>query len=124
MTKQFARAAPENSMVLIVGSNDVEIPQEFGGALIAATTSCIAVGCKSETDGQTQFVLGARSEVDPGNTPNFENSLDTSSGFVRLETVLGQPILEMTVSSSRTVVSIWANHAAEPDLLLIGIAPS
>jgi hypothetical protein len=119
---KVAKIAPDNSMVVVVGSNEFDVPQAFGASLIAATASCIAVGCKSSVDGPTQFVLGQRNEVDPGRVPNFESVLDTFLGFVSVQSVLHQTILEMRTSSNRTRISIWVNDLREPDLVILGVA--
>jgi hypothetical protein len=42
------------------------IPESMGGALIASTGSCAAIGCQSDVDGETEITLGPTQEIDPG----------------------------------------------------------
>lgn len=56
-----AKLAPPNSLVLLCGVGRCEIPKSMQGALILATSSCVAVSCLSEHDGETTFTLGPSS---------------------------------------------------------------
>ena len=116
-----AKVAPPNSLVLIADPSDGEIPDTMGGSLIAATSSCIAVGCRSEIDGETDFVLGAAREVDPGNGPVLTGRLETPSRKLAVRSVVGQTILEALVPDRVTSIRIWVNDPNEPDRVTIGI---
>jgi hypothetical protein len=116
-----AKTAPPNSLVLIEDPSGGNVPASMAGSLVASTMSCIAVGCKSEADGETEFRLGAVSEVDPGNRPVFQGALETPTRKVSLRTVLGHTILEMPVAGKRTMVRVWANNPKEPDKIIVGV---
>jgi len=49
--------ATSNSLVLIMDRSIGEIPESFGGSLVASTSSCIAVGTLAEHDGTTRILL-------------------------------------------------------------------
>jgi hypothetical protein len=93
----------------------------MGRSLIAATSSCIAVGCRSESDGETEFILGTTGDIDPGLHPAFEGMLKTPNRKVAVRSVLGKTILEATVSELQTKIRVWVNDPKEPDRIIIGI---
>jgi hypothetical protein len=116
-----AKVAPPNSLVLVSDPANADIPETMAGGLIASTKSCVAVGCQSDADGETEFTLGAAREVDPGSQPVFEGSLPTPNGRLAVQSVLGDTILETPVTQQRTSIRIWVNDAKEPDKVIVGI---
>jgi hypothetical protein len=72
-----AKVAPPYSVVVISDSEPAELPKDMEDSCIASTSTCIVVGCRADVDGETEFVLGATSEVDPGSHPIFEGMLET-----------------------------------------------
>jgi hypothetical protein len=115
------RIAPPNSVVLVVGSDDAEIPTSMGSALISASPSCIAVGCLAADDGETEFALGSALEVDPGGQPVFVGTLEAPKHAVAIRSVLGHTILETPVRRTHATVRIWVNHPSEPDAVRVGV---
>lgn len=116
-----AKIAPPNSLLLVAGTGGGEIPESFGGAMIASTSTCIAIGCRSEADGETEVILGRAEEIDPGDNPCFEDFLETPTRRILIRTVLGDTLLEAPVPDVRTGLRIWLNDNAEPDRIMIGI---
>jgi len=116
-----AKVAPPNSLVLISDSSGAEIPETMAGSLIASTNSCIAVGCQSDVDGETEFTLGTTREVDPGDKPVFQGMLKTPNRRVAVRSVLGHTILETPVTQEQTTVRVWVNDPKEPDRVIVGI---
>ena len=114
--------SPPNSLVLIEGLNGGEVPRDMAGSLIASTRSCIAVGCKSEADGETHLTLGRAHEVDPAGPPAFEGTLETPDRRVVVRTVSGEALLEHPVRGARTLIRVWVNDPEEPDDIRIGIS--
>jgi hypothetical protein len=115
------KVAPPNSLVLISDAHGGEIPEAMAGSLISSTTSCIAVGCQSDVDGETEFTLGASQQVDPGSQPAFQGRLRTPNGKITVRSVLGKTILEASVPRHETMVRIWVNDSKEPDSVIVGI---
>lgn len=115
------RIAPPNSVVLVVGSDDAEIPTSMGSSVISASPSCIAVGCLAADDGETEFTLGSSREVDPGGEPAFVGGLDSPKHKVAIRSVLGHTILETPVTKSQATIRIWVNHPSEPDAVRVGV---
>jgi hypothetical protein len=115
------KVAPPNSLVLVSGLGGAEIPKTLNDGLIASTDSCVAVGCQSDADGETEFTLGATHEVDPGGQPAFQGSLATPGGKLVIQSVLGHKILEAPVKQQRTYIRIWVNDPIEPNKVIVGI---
>jgi hypothetical protein len=115
------KVAPPNSLILIEDLGGGEVPASMGGSLVVSTDSCIAVGCRSDVDGDTQFTLGETHDVDPGGHPIFRGLLKTPNRRVALVSVIGQVILEAAVLQQQTIVRVWVNHPSEPDHVIVGI---
>jgi hypothetical protein len=115
------KLAPPHSVVLISDVAGGRRPDSMRGQLIAATNSCVAVGCLCEVDGETEFVLGASSAVNPGGPPTFEGRINTPNRRLEISSVLGDSILTTEVSQHETVVRVWVNDPKEPDRVIVGI---
>lgn len=114
------RVAPPNSLVLVEDPSGGDIPASMH-RLIAATDSCIAVGCLAENDGETEIVLEYCSSVDTGDQLEFEGLLRTPNCKIAIRTVYGVTLLEMPVAAAETRVRIWVNDLKEPDRITVGI---
>lgn len=112
--------APPNSLVLVEDPSGGEVPESMGSSVTASTDSCIAVGCRSESDGKSEVVLGPSAEMDPGTSPVLDQELSTPSRKVVVRTVLGDTVLESPVSTEKTRIRVWVNDQKEPDRILIG----
>lgn len=115
------KVAPPNSVVLVSDVNGGEIPKTMGGSLVSATNTCVAVGCLSEDDGQTQFTLAPFAEVRRADEPLYEGVILTPGRLVVICSVLGQRLLELPVPRESTKVRIWGNDGSEPDDVVIGV---
>jgi hypothetical protein len=115
------RMAPPNSVVLVSDVDGGEIPKTMGGSLISATSTCVAVGCLSEDDGETEFMLAPLSEVDRSDKPVYEGMLQTPKRQVVIRTVLGEHLLELHVLQELTKIIVWVNDTSEPDNVLVGV---
>ena len=120
MTKS-ANVAPPQSLILIADPSGGEIPATMSGLAIAATDSCIAVGCRSDVDGDSEFILGETGYVSLGGEPAFQGRLKTPHRKVTLRTVTGQKILEAPVLQQEITVRVWTNDSSEPDQVVVGI---
>lgn len=110
-----------NSVFFITGSDKRDMPTIQRYSTVWSTSSCVAVGCIPDVDGDTRITIGRGDEVDRGNTPIFDGLLDTKARVVRLEIVPGEVILQHAVPEIRTRVRIWVNHATTPDDVVIGL---
>jgi hypothetical protein len=89
--------------------------------LIATRDSCIAIGCRSDAEGDTEFTLGRLRDVDPGADPILHGRLKTPTYRIALRSVLGRTILEAPVQHRITTIRVWVNDSEEPDSVIVGI---
>jgi hypothetical protein len=94
----------------------------MAGQLVASTERCVAVGVRSEVDGETEFALGPAIEIDPGYPPAFSGILKTPARRIAIRLVSGEVVLETSVPSEVTLIHVWANHEAEPTQVAVGLA--
>jgi hypothetical protein len=107
---------PPNSLVL-VGDPLGAPPISMGNDLVAATTSCVAVGTLNEADGATRLrLVEALGDIPP--ILAFEGILQTPNRVLSIRNVLGKTYLEQPVSKI-TNVQIWVNHQSEPDEICV-----
>jgi hypothetical protein len=119
--KTSIEIAPPNSLLFISDQSGGTTPEIVNGESIWSTSSCVAVGCFTFSDGRTKVTLGAAGEVAPGRKPRYDGPLKTPSKSVVVSVVGGKPILQMAVQSQMTRVRIWTNHPTEPDEVIVGL---
>jgi hypothetical protein len=119
--KASARIAPPNSVVLVTDATGGDPPEGMSRDLVLHTPTCIAIGCLSESDGETSITIGRADELRVASPPVFEATLQTPSRRVLVQTVLWDKILESDVSTDLTKVTVWANHPSEPDEIHIAL---
>jgi len=113
-------ATPRNSLILVMDRTIGVIPDAMGGGLVAATSSCVAVGTLSEYDGETSISLSDEGKaLGFDSTPVFDGMLETPSKVLSICTVLNDVLLELGVPSEKTRVRIWANDVSEPDNIVV-----
>ncbi len=122
--RQEARVSPSHSLLLVTDEAGI-IPASLGNDLVAATSSCVAVGTLSEHDGETTISLSDGGEPDPlGLALVFDGGLATASGRLCVCTVQGEVLLSLRFAQHAFRVRIWANDPAEPDHIeVIATAP-
>lgn len=121
MKTMSVAVSPPYSLVLLLDPSIATIPQTMADNLIVATDSCIAIGCTAEDDGSTEVTLGPAQAVDPGYSPAFEGAIQTPSGVLEIQSVLGETILQTQVQDQETQVVVWVNDQKEPDKIVIGL---
>jgi hypothetical protein len=92
----------------------------MGSALVATTSTCLAVGTLSESDGETTLRLSRRGvQLDRTSLKKvWIANLAVPSGVLTVSDVLGKNLLSLNVPSEVSV-QVWANDESEPDLLEI-----
>ena len=117
------KIAPPNSQVVIVDpkAKNVIVPQWHELQPCIATSSCILVLCYPEVEGETEIALGKADEVDPGSTPIFDGHLLTPARTLAIETVEGDPILQIPTAGVQTKLRIWSDEIKWPTKIMVGI---
>jgi hypothetical protein len=110
--------SPPHSLIFI---NDptfpVDVPGGIGAGLVCATDSCVAVGTLAEMDGETTIRL-ANDFAAPRGEIVFEGAIKTPGGLVAVNTTEAEELISIPVGDEAQI-TVWANDASEPDLILI-----
>lgn len=112
--------APRNSLILLMGSKKGEIPATLGGNLVASTSSCVAVGTLSESDGPTRIIL--TDEDTDQNRPGllgFEGELLAPELNLTVYSIELEPMLEINVPSHHPRIRVFVDHPSEPEVIQI-----
>lgn len=115
------RVAPRNSVILVSDFDGGEVPRTMSGSIVSATSTCVAIGCRAEDDGDTEIALISLSEVERSDPPVFDGKIRTPTGRLAVRTVLGETLLEVGVSREVAAVRVWVNDGSEPDEVVIGV---
>lgn len=116
--KTTVKAAPPNMLVLI-GDRSGDISETMADRLVAATSSCVAVGTQYSYDGETSITVSDEPADLKDGSLAFDGVLLASSRTVFICTVFDEVLLEMSVPTNQTRVQIWTNHPSEPDAIAV-----
>ena len=112
--------APKNSVILLMGSKRAEIPASLQGNLVASTSSCIAIGTLSESEGSTRIILTREASTsDRPKLLGFEGTLLAPSLTLAVYSVELEPLLEIDVRSERPHIRVFVDHPSEPEVVEI-----
>ena len=118
ITRKFA---PFNAMFLIDDSYLGERPEALPLTRIAATPSCLAVGCLMAQEGYTEITLGPATEVPLEGKIAFDGILETPNRTVWLSTADGIVLTRQAVDAVTTRVRVWTDHPYEPSRIVVGV---
>lgn len=110
---------PPNSLILIMDFVSGVGPNELGKNRIAATDSCIAIGCRAAPDGPTEISLIEHNELIPTDPLVFECELQTPNKKLSICSVWNEELLFTELEGTRTSIKIFANHSLEPDRIYV-----
>lgn len=111
-----------NSLLLVVSADKPEIPTSIEpDSIVVHTSTCIVVGTIAEDDDEVTVVItdGRAAGDDLSLADDVE--MDTSAGFIGVETVQGERLLTLPVTGSRRAVRVWASNLVEPDRVFIEV---
>jgi hypothetical protein len=115
------QCAPPNSLVLVMGP-DGKIPESTNRNLIAATSSCLAIGTRSEIDGDTTIILTDEPSFELSRKSGqivYEGKIETPQGQLSIYTIAGEALLTIATRQPHTRIQIWANDEQEPNEIAI-----
>jgi hypothetical protein len=121
MTSKSARLRVLNSLLFIRDASTRNVPDIDGNSAIWSTTSCVAVSCVPDSDGETHVTIGAAQEVAQHGVPLFDSKLETPTRSVVVETVIRERILERKVPNLKTRVRIWTDGYRDTRWVIIGL---
>lgn len=110
-----------NSLLYLRDSATLDLPAVSEPTGFWWTSSCVAMSCLPDCDGETEITMGPTAEVVGARAPAFDRILITPSRRLILETVLISTILETDVPRTQTRVRIWTNGHFDTDTIVIGL---
>lgn len=110
----YVSVLPPNALLLIMDPFSGEVPESMGGKLVASTQSCIAIGTRPPSDGETQVKLQSDGPGLSKLVKAHEGIIEISGEKIAICTVYGDVILEEVVGSSKAKVAIWVDDVFEP----------
>lgn len=116
-----ARLAADNGLILVLDPDLGEVPLSMAGDVVAATSSCVAVGVLNGFDGVTTVYLDAGSSVSEsaGLSMLWAGIVETRERIC-VTSVRGEVLLEAQ-ASKRAIVQVWANDRSEPDVVRVSV---
>lgn len=113
--------SPPYSQIYISASVALEAPTLEGGATVAASPVCIAVGTLHEHDGETLVQLASdEEEVDlTGMALVHEGRLPTPTNRVVVSDVMMSEYLSLEVDGQHAAVRVHLDRVDEPDRIVI-----
>jgi|ERR1043166_6206130 hypothetical protein len=106
--------APPNSLLLIMDRSIGQPPESMAGEIAASTSTCVAIGTRSEHDGTTHVTLDDGHRTFAVGTPCFDGVLETPSRRLAVCSVIEEVFLEADVMTERTRVRVSVNDPTEP----------
>ena len=114
--KHEACVAPSHSLLLVMDESIGVVPDTMGGAVVAATPSCVAIGTRSEQDGETTVTISDDSGSVSG-VLVFDGNVASPNYQVVVCTVLGVVLLRLDTAGPVARVRVWVNDDVEPDVV-------
>ncbi len=111
-----------NSLLFIRDPDLKDIPEMDSQSAVWSTSSCIAVSCLPDSDGETKVTIGPGEQVGLDGEPLFDGWIDTPSKTLIIETVLAEPVLQTYVASDRTRIRIWTDGHPDTEFVVVGVS--
>lgn len=110
--------------VILIGDSKAEPPASMHGQVVASAGSSLAIGTRSEADGQTRIRLAAPPD-DPEKRPkilSFDGLLAVPTRRLEVSDVLGEVYSRHQVDREHVRVRVWLDDSSEPNdiYVLIG----
>lgn len=124
MTSSIKYAPPNLFVAIADNIRSSELPDYPTESGMAATETCIFVGCESAIDphDDVSFTIGLDHRLNTSGRPIFEKIIETPNRKVCVWTTEFEKILEEKVPTERTRVRIWGNRPKYPDEIIIGVS--
>jgi hypothetical protein len=114
--------APEYVSFYMAGSNEADVPVEYGAYGVFGTRECLVITCQYGQDGDTKITIGPYEDIPPPEMPlRFDGHLDTPDRRIVLFEVLVEDILSLRVPDKDTRIRIWSNHESQPNEIVIAL---
>lgn len=110
-----------NSLLFVNDASNENIPEIDGKGGLWTNSSCVAVSCLPDSDGDTKIILGPVLEVGIAQHLLFEGSVNTPTRKLSVDTVLAEILLETDVPDTKTHLKIWTDGYPDSKIIIVGI---
>jgi hypothetical protein len=114
--------APPNSLLLIMDRSIGRPPESMAGEIVASTSTCVAIGTRSEPDGTTHVTLDDGHGTFAVGIPCFDGVLETPSRRLAVCSVIDDVVLEANVMTERTWIRVRVDDLTEPSEIYIFVS--
>ena len=114
-------ATPAHSLILIMDSKSKNVPLTLGGGLFGQTDTCIAVGCRSEVDGETNISTGLPECLTGFRSKQF--IISTESNKIITCDIYGAVYLYIECDTARSEIAVYYDDLFEPKNIYINATP-
>lgn len=116
-----ASLAFPNSLLLVVGAHDADVPSAMPG-VVAASPTCVAVGTRNEFDGDTTVSIqgGAPGERFPGGL-RFVHRIERVEGRVQVVDVAWTPVVGVEWEGGSCWVIVDIDDPEEPTVIRLTV---
>ncbi len=122
MTTNEIQLIVPHSIVLVMDSDEAEIPSDMRGNTIAATDSCVVVGTLPAVDGPTHIKLTNEHLDETSNLHTlFEGTIATPSNVVSVFNTDNQRLLSLP-TNEETQIRVSANELRWPDIIIFRVS--
>ena len=119
----YATCKPiKNALILLSDSGGGHVPQEFKGSVVEGNTNGVAIGTRSEVDGETTISATDNPDyqrVASGFHLAYSGLLSTPSRVLIAQTVELETLLTLQVKCEKVEIEIWLDDYKEPSQVLI-----
>jgi hypothetical protein len=111
--------APTYLSVYLAGWPLRDVPYNFAEVNIPSTPDCISIPCIYWNEGDTNFVVGAASEISPSTEPNFDGMLNTPYRKLVFFDAEVENFATMPVPTVKTRIRVWIDHPRQPQNVVV-----
>ncbi len=112
-----------NALLLVMDTTVGIVPESMEGSLVTNTKSCIAVGTRAPSEGETEVILRhGIGEASFLQIKAFDGVIETPSQTITICTVYGEVVVENRVSSKTSRIVVWVDDVAEPTKVEVQVA--
>lgn len=101
----------------------IQIPEYKEDTIVSYNKSCISIGTQSDVDGEVTLKLSEKINIaDKDHCEKiFNGEVDTSGKKLAISTSEVEGVLEISVKTSKTPITIWVDDTKFPSLVLIEV---
>lgn len=114
--------APPNSILVVAGGQNAEVPDSLVGGSVTSTRTSIWIITRCSADGATDVELGNEGVPPVGLELVYDGTMSVMNERVAVQTVEWDTILQLSVASGERRVRVWADRKREPTHICVDVS--